>query len=84
MAAADPWVDWDWVTSHYDEIWAALRQQVELTGFAVGVGLLLSFPLALLARRWRWSEKPVLSAAGVLYTIPSLALFALLVPWTGL
>ncbi len=83
-SASDPWISWDWVSSHTDQIWAAFRQQVELTAFAVAVGLVISFPLALLARRWHWSEKPILSAAGVLYTIPSLALFALLVPWTGL
>lgn len=84
QAASDPWVRWDWVTSHTDDIWAATRQHVELTVIAVGVGLLLSFPLALLARRWRWLQSPILSVTGILYTIPSLALFALLVPWTGL
>jgi osmoprotectant transport system permease protein len=48
------------------------------------LGLVLSFPLALAARRWRLLYGPVLSATGVLYAIPSLALFALLLPWTGL
>jgi osmoprotectant transport system permease protein len=38
----------------------------------------------LAARRWRWLQGPILSVTGILYTIPSLALFALLVPWTGL
>lgn len=83
-AASDPWVRWDWVTSHGDDIWAATRQHMELTLIAVGIGLLLSFPLALLARRWRWLQSPILSVTGILYTIPSLALFAMLVPWTGL
>jgi osmoprotectant transport system permease protein len=72
------------VASHGDDIWAATRQHVELTLIAVGLGLLLSFPLALLARRWRWLQSPILSVTGILYTIPSLALFAMLVPWTGL
>jgi len=83
-AASDPWVRWDWVARHGDDIWAATRQHVELTLIAVGIGLLLSFPLALLARRWRWLQSPILSVTGILYTIPSLALFAMLVPWTGL
>ncbi len=83
-AASDPWVRWDWVTSHGDDIYAATRQHVELTAIAVGIGLLLSFPLALVARRWRWLQSPILSVTGILYTIPSLALFAMLVPWTGL
>jgi osmoprotectant transport system permease protein len=83
-AAGDPWVRWDWVSSHGDDIATATRQHVELTVIAVGIGLLLSFPLALVARRWRWLQSPILSSTGILYTIPSLALFAMLVPWTGL
>jgi osmoprotectant transport system permease protein len=83
-AVADPWIRWDWVSNHLGDIASATRQHVELTAIAVGIGLLLSFPLALLARRWRWMENPILSGTGILYTIPSLALFAMLVPWTGL
>jgi osmoprotectant transport system permease protein len=83
-AVGDPWVRWDWVARNFDDVTAAARQHVELTAIAVGLGLALSFPLALLARRWRWLEAPVLSVTGILYTIPSLALFALLIPWTGL
>ncbi len=84
LAADDPWVRWDWVSRHAGTITDALRQHVELTVIAVGLGLALSLPLALAARRWRWTQTAILSATGVLYTIPSLALFAFLVPWTGL
>jgi osmoprotectant transport system permease protein len=80
----EPWVRWDWVSSHTDQIFTALRDHVELTLIAVVVGLLISIPLAMLARRWHWFQAPVLSATGILYTIPSVALLALLVPWTGL
>ena len=80
----DPWVRWDWVSRHVEDIAAAGRQHVELTLIAVGIGLAISFPLALAARRWRWLQTTILSTTGILYTIPSLALFALLVPWTGL
>ena len=83
-AAADPWIRWDWVHRHYGVIGSALRQHLELTGFAVALGLLIAVPLALLSWRWRFLERPVLGFTGVLYTIPSLALFALLVPVTGL
>jgi osmoprotectant transport system permease protein len=62
----------------------ALNEHLVLTGLAVGIGLLLSVPLALVARRWRWLQTPILSLTGILYTIPSLALLALLIPWTGL
>ena len=75
---------WDWVGDHVDDILAATRQHVELTLLAVAIGLLLSFPLALVARRWRRSTAPILGFTGILFTIPSLALFALLVPFTGL
>lgn len=80
----DPWVRWDWVRDHGDDILAATRQHVELTLIAVTLGLLLSFPLGLTARRWRRTEGPILGFTGVLFTIPSLALFAMLVPFTGL
>ena len=75
---------WEWVQDHGDDIAAATRQHVELTLLAVAIGLLLSFPLALVARRWRRATGPVLGVTGILFTIPSLALFALLVPFTGL
>ena len=75
---------WDWVRDHGDDILAATRQHVELTLIAVALGLLISFPLGLAARKWRRTSGPILGLTGVLFTIPSLALFALLVPFTGL
>jgi osmoprotectant transport system permease protein len=77
-------VRWDWVRDHGDDILAATRQHVELTLIAVAIGLLISVPLGLAARHWRRSAGPILGLTGVLFTIPSLALFALLVPLTGL
>ena len=82
--AAQPWIDWAWVRSHRALVLELLREHVELTVLAVLLGLVLSLPLALAARRWRRLYPPVLVGTGILYTIPSLALFALLVPWTGL
>lgn len=84
VSVADPWVRWDWVRLNGDEILAALRQHVELTAIAVLIGLAISFPLGLAARRWKRSQGPILGFTGALFTIPSLALFALLVPFTGL
>jgi osmoprotectant transport system permease protein len=81
---AESWIWWDWVGRHTDDIWDATRQHVELTAIAVGIGFLISLPLAVAAWRWRRLESVVLTAGGLLYTIPSLALFALLIPWTGL
>jgi osmoprotectant transport system permease protein len=77
-------VRWDWVGRHLPDIGRAVVQHVELTAIAVGIGLVISLPAAMAVRRWRRLETPVLGVAGTLYTIPSLALFALLVPLWGL
>jgi osmoprotectant transport system permease protein len=76
--------DWKWVTEHLDLIGSLLLDHVILTALAVGIGLALSFPLSVLAHRNRRLFPPITWVAGILYTIPSLALFALLVPFTGL
>jgi len=82
--ATDPWIRWDWVGRHIPVITAALLQHVELTAIAVGAGLLISVPFALWAWRVPLVRDPVFAVSGILYTIPSLALFAMLVPFTGL
>jgi osmoprotectant transport system permease protein len=82
--ARSAWLDWGWVADNTDLIWASLREHLVLTVLAVGWGLVISLPLALAARRWRWLYPPVLSVGGILYTIPSLAAYALLIPYTGL
>ena len=84
IAAADPWIRWDWVERHTDEIVEATRDHLELTFIAVAAGLVLSIPMALAARRWPRLNGPILGFTGLLYTIPSLALFAFFVPITGL
>ena len=83
-AADDPWIRWDWISGHVPVIRDALTQHIELTVIAVGVGLLIALPLGLLAWRERFLRGPIFSVTGILYTIPSLALFALLIPFTGL
>lgn len=61
-----------------------LVDHLVLTGIAVGVGFALSLVLVLLIVRSRRLAGPIIAVAGTLYTIPSLALFAFLVPVTGL
>jgi osmoprotectant transport system permease protein len=73
------------VRGHWgDTLQPALVQHIELTAIAVGIGFALAFPLALLAHRYRRLEQPIGVLSALLYTIPSLALFQLLVPFTGL
>jgi osmoprotectant transport system permease protein len=80
----NPWFSWSYVTHNSDSLIAALEQHVQLTLVTVAVAALLGVPLAVLAHRIRWLTGPVLAVSGVLYTIPSLALFALLGPLLGL
>jgi len=80
----DPWFSWQYVQQNSEAILAATRQHVALTAWAVSIGLLIAMPLAVLARRYPRSQLPILGVAGAIYTIPSLALFAALVPFTGL
>ncbi len=73
-----PWFDWGYLTSHSERILAATREHLTLTVIAVGLGLLLSVPAAVLVRRHPSGRALLLGTAGVLYTIPSLAAFAAL------
>ncbi len=69
----------DWIARHLGDYVAPLIRHVELTVVAVGVGFVLAFALGLLAHRRRWLIGPITGATGVLFTVPSLALFAVLV-----
>lgn len=82
-APANPWFSWDYVRDNSQDILTALEQHVTLTVQTILLGTLIAVPLALVARRWRWLAGPILGVAGVMYTIPSLALFAFLAPFTG-
>lgn len=85
IAQADqPFIRWDWIGRNLDELWAATREHLILTAIAIGIGLVLSLGLSLIALRWRATYAPITWVAGVLYAVPSLALFAFLVPITGL
>jgi osmoprotectant transport system permease protein len=76
---------WDWVRAHWnDTLGPALVQHLELTAIAVGIGFTLALALALIAHRLRALEQPFGVVSALLYTIPSLALFQLLVPLTGI
>jgi osmoprotectant transport system permease protein len=83
-AAPNPWFSWTYVRDNSDAILAATRQHVTLTLEAVLLGIVVAFPLALLARRFTRLATPILGLSGVLYTIPSLAMFAFLEPFVGL
>ena len=77
-------LDFDWMASHLDDLAYRSVQHIALTAIAVGVGLLISFALAVLAVRRRATYGPILVATDILYTIPSLALFVIFVTITGI
>jgi osmoprotectant transport system permease protein len=84
LAADEPLLRWDWVQDHRDEIQELAVEHIKLTVLAVGLGFAISMVLALVATRWRWSYALLAGFCGVLYAVPSVALFAVLVPITGL
>lgn len=83
MREGDPLIDWAWILRNLDQIADRVVQHVGLTAIAVVVGLAISFVLALAIHRHRRLYPPIVGTAAVLYTVPSIALFALLVPITG-
>jgi osmoprotectant transport system permease protein len=75
---------WAWVGDHLDEVWQRTIEHVQIALIAIVVGCLISFVLSVIAVRFRWTFKPITRVGSILYTIPSLALFGLLIPFTGL
>ena len=79
----DSFVWWPWVGDHTHQIWLATFEHLRLTLLAVVIGLGISLALAAISLRFRRLYTPLAGFAGLLYTIPSLALFAFLLPITG-
>lgn len=82
--AENPWFSWRYVQDNADTILSALREHVMLTTGAVLIAAAVGLPLAVVAYWFRPLTGPILASSGVLYTIPSLALFALLGPYLGI
>jgi osmoprotectant transport system permease protein len=78
------WICGEYLRTRSSDLTEALVQHVWITVVSVLIGLLVAFPLALLARRYPKLEWFVVGTTTALYTIPSLALFSLLLPFTGL
>jgi osmoprotectant transport system permease protein len=83
-AAPNPWFDAGYVVDNWDTILRYLGEHVRLTVGAVLLGAAIALPLALLARRNRVLAGSVLGLSTIVYTIPSLAMFAFIFPFTGL
>ncbi|WP_084076993.1 ABC transporter permease [Demequina sp. NBRC 110057] len=83
-AVPNPWFSWDYVERNWGEVSDQLVIHTTLTLQAVAIALVIAFPLAVLARRIPRLAGPIMGVSGVLYTIPSFALFGLLAPFTGI
>ena len=84
MTPGEPLIRWDWVVRNLDVIGQRIGEHLVLTGLAVTIGFAISFVLSIWIARTPGLYAPVTWVTGVLYTIPSLALFSLLIPFTGL
>jgi osmoprotectant transport system permease protein len=83
-AAPNPWFDGSYVVDNWSTISGDLAEHIRLTVTAVVLGAVLALPLALLARRSRFVAGPILGLSTVIYSIPSLAMFAFIFPFTQL
>ncbi len=80
----DAFIWWEWITRRPGEIWQRTVEHLQMTVVAVSIGCLISAGLAMLALRYRWTMTPITWIGNLFYTIPSLALFVILIPYTGL
>lgn len=74
---------WDWARENIDRYGTPTLQQLELVAISIVIGFAVAFTLALLAHRRRWLRPPLLAGTGILYAIPSISFFLLLLPITG-
>ncbi|GAA2722227.1 ABC transporter permease [Actinocorallia aurantiaca] len=84
MNEDEPLVRWDWIHEHYGLFGDLTVEHLKLSLLPVLLGLLVAVPLGVLCARWRGLYPPVLTAVNILYSLPSLALFLVLLDYTGL
>jgi osmoprotectant transport system permease protein len=83
-AATNEWICADYWRDFRPELTEATIEHIWITLISVSLGLLLAFPLAIIARHYTRLESGIVGATTIIYTIPSLAMFSLLLPFTGI
>jgi osmoprotectant transport system permease protein len=78
------WYCTDYLKDRHHDLTSALSQHLQITAWALVLGIVIALPLALVARRLPRLQGSILGTATMIYTIPSIALFPLLVPFTGI
>jgi osmoprotectant transport system permease protein len=84
LSPNEPVVRWNWLADHLDLLLRGLLQHLWVTAVVVSIGFVLALALSVVALRFHVASAPINGATGILYAIPSLALFVLLTPITGL
>ncbi len=73
-----------YLLDHPDVVWQRTLEHLQLVGVAIIIAAVIGVPLGILISKVRWLALPVLNVTGVLYTIPSLAFFAIMIPYLGI
>ncbi|WP_051940189.1 ABC transporter permease [Phaeacidiphilus oryzae] len=81
---ANDWICGEYLRTRQHDLLSAVGQHLVLTAESMLAGLVIAIPLTLIARQWRLSTGPILAVTTILYTVPSLAMFSLLLPFYGL
>lgn len=84
VASSSPWAFFSYFQDHHVEDLGWLWAHTWLSVVPVVIGLVIALPVGWLARRFPWLYPPVITISGLLYTIPSIALFVLVPPLLGL
>ncbi|WP_066362768.1 ABC transporter permease [Herbidospora mongoliensis] len=85
----EPLVRWDWIARNWDNggptsVKVLLENHIVMAFVPVVVGLLIAIPLGLACARYRWLYQPTVGIMNIVYSLPSLALFSILLSVTGL
>ena len=75
---------WSWIPQNWTQIWQLTLDNAFLGLLPPLIGLAISVPLGVLSVRWRWVYPPLLSLTSAIYAIPSVAVFVVLIDYTGL
>lgn len=81
--ARNPIIRWEWLVDEWDQVQSALIEHLILTVLAMGLGIAISIVLTAIALRQQWTLTPITAITGLIYTLPSVALFALFAPVFG-
>lgn len=82
-AARNPIIRWEWLVEEWDQVQSAIVEHLILTVLSMGLGIAISAVLSAIALRLRWTLTPITAVTGLIYTLPSVAMFAILAPVFG-